>query len=60
MNVLKSFVSQNEESDIIGDIVSKIIAKTTFDSLNLKELTFLIEVLRLSQSGDKAWLERFL
>ena len=31
----------------MDDIIGKIVAKTSFDSLNLKELALLVEVLRL-------------
>lgn len=44
----------------MDDIIGKIVAKTSFDSLNLKELALLVEVLRLCRRADDAWLERFL
>ncbi|CAM6002266.1 unnamed protein product [Sphagnum balticum] len=58
--VLKAFIKHNEDSDLVDDIIGKIVAKISLDSLNLKELAVLVEVLKLCRRADHSWLERFL
>lgn len=58
--VLKSLLKQNEDSELVDDLVGKIIAKTSFESLHVKELALLVQVLKLCRKADDSWLERFL